>query len=46
LTHRLPFTGVDAFIAAFTAHASVLEVDIGNYTNARPLIQFTEVVAL
>lgn len=40
------FTGVDAFIAAFTPHAGVLEADISNYTNARPLIQFSEVIAL
>jgi hypothetical protein len=40
------FTGVDAFIAAFTPHAGVLEGDISNYTNARPLIQFSEVIKL
>jgi hypothetical protein len=40
------FTGVDEFVAAFTPHAAVLEGDIGNYTNARPLIQFSEVLAL
>jgi uncharacterized protein (TIGR02118 family) len=40
------FTEVDAFIDAFTPHASVLEGDIGNYTNVRPLIQFSEVITL
>jgi uncharacterized protein (TIGR02118 family) len=40
------FTGIDEFVAAFTPHASVLEGDISNYTNAPALIQFSEVIAL
>jgi uncharacterized protein (TIGR02118 family) len=40
------FTSADDFVAAFTPHASILEDDIQHYTNALPVIQFSEVISL
>ncbi len=38
------FETVDSFIKAFTPHAEILQGDMKNYTNIRPVIQFSEVV--
>lgn len=39
------YDSVDAFMAAFMPHASVLQGDMPNYTNIQPVIQFSEVLA-
>jgi uncharacterized protein (TIGR02118 family) len=41
---HLLFDSLEAFIEAFTPHAEVLQGDIPNYTNTRPVIQISEVV--
>ena len=38
------FESVDAFMAAFTPHATELQGDIPNYTNVAPVIQVNEVL--
>jgi uncharacterized protein (TIGR02118 family) len=38
------FESVDAFMAAFTPHATELQGDIPNYTNVDPVIQVNEVL--
>ena len=40
---HLLFDSVDAFQSAFAPHAEALQGDIPNYTDALPVIQFSEV---
>ena len=40
---HLLFESVDAFGAAFTAHAESIMADIPNYTNTQPVIQISQV---
>ena len=40
---HLMFDSVDAFGAAFTAHAESIMADIPNYTNTQPVIQVSQV---
>ncbi len=37
------FDSIDDFMAAFSPHAEVLQGDIPNYTDIKPVIQFSEV---
>ena len=39
------FESVAAFEAAFAPHAAEIQGDIPNYTNIRPVLQFSEVLA-
>jgi uncharacterized protein (TIGR02118 family) len=41
---HLLFDSLAAFIEAFSPHAEVLEGDIPNYTNIKPVIQISEVI--
>ena len=41
---HLLFETVEAFLTAFMPHAEVLQGDMPNYTDAEPVIQFSEVV--
>lgn len=41
---HLYFESVEAFQAAFGPHAKAIEADIANYTNARPVVQISEVL--
>jgi uncharacterized protein (TIGR02118 family) len=41
---HLLFDTLEAFIEAFTPHAQVLQGDIPNYTNIKPVIQISEVI--
>ncbi len=41
---HLLFDSLEAFIEAFSPHAEVLEGDIPNYTNIKPIIQISEVI--
>ena len=38
------FDSAESFLAAFSAHAGVLQGDIVNYTNIAPVIQVSEVL--
>ena len=38
------FDSVDHFRAAFTPHATTLQVDVPNYTDIQPLIQISDVL--
>jgi uncharacterized protein (TIGR02118 family) len=40
---HLVFDSVDAFGAAFTAHAQSIMADIPNYTNTQPVIQVSQI---
>jgi uncharacterized protein (TIGR02118 family) len=40
---HLAFDSVDAFQAAFAAHAEAIMADVSNYTNVQPIIQIGEV---
>lgn len=40
---HLAFDSVDAFFAAFEAHAEEVMGDIPNYTNIEPIVQISEV---
>jgi len=40
---HLYFDSVEAFHTAFAPHAAVLQGDIPNYTDVRPIIQFSDV---
>lgn len=40
---HLYFDSVEAFLAAFGPHAGTLQGDIPNYTDVRPIIQFSDV---
>ena len=40
---HLLFDSVDAFSAAFAAHAGPIMADIPNYTNTQPIIQVSEI---
>jgi uncharacterized protein (TIGR02118 family) len=43
LCHFL-FDSIEDFMAAFVPHASTLQGDMPNYTDIKPVIQFSEVV--
>ena len=38
------FDSIESFMAAFTPHAKVLQGDMPNYTDIRPLIQVNEIL--
>ena len=38
------FLSIDDFLAAFRPHSEVLQGDIPNYTDVKPVIQFNEVL--
>jgi len=38
------FTSIEDFISAFTPHALTLQGDMPNYTDIKPIIQFSEVL--
>lgn len=38
------FDSLDGFLAAFMPHAEILQADIPNYTDIRPVIQISEVL--
>lgn len=40
---ELDFDSADAFHAAFSPHAEAIIADIPNYTNAKPVIQISEI---
>lgn len=40
---HLLFDSAEAFFAAFAPHAEILQGDIPNYTNVKPVIQLSEV---
>lgn len=37
------FDSIEDFLEAFTAHAATLQADMPNYTDIKPIIQFSEV---
>jgi uncharacterized protein (TIGR02118 family) len=41
---ELDFDSADAFRGAFGSHADAIIADIPNYTNAKPVIQISEIV--
>jgi uncharacterized protein (TIGR02118 family) len=40
---HLLFDSLEAFVDAFTPHAEILQGDIPNYTNVKPVFQISEV---
>jgi len=41
---HFPFDSVEDFMAAFAPHAATLQGDMPNYTDIKPVIQFSEVL--